>query len=126
VTMGPNTAVNVFGEAGEFKCSAAGVGGLVDRRVRRASSQTTGTAALDASAGRVRSITAPLGLVTFAGSATLTLNLSALGGARSRPLIRRKRGDAEPLHREPLSRSTLTNSTAGVPVVVTGLPNSFG
>jgi hypothetical protein len=127
VTMGPNTAVNVFGEAGEFNVpQQVSVGSSIDA-FGVASSQTTGTAALDASAGRVRlNNSTASGLVTSQGSATLTLNLSALGGRSVAPLD--FAGSAATPSRYIIDTPSLdlTNSTAGVPVVVTGLPNSFG
>ena len=127
VTMGPNTAVNVFGEAGEFNVpQQVSVGSSIDA-FGVASSQTTGTAALDASAGRVRlNNSTASGLVTSQGSATLTLNLSALGGRSVAPLDFAGSAATPSRYIVDTPSLDLTNSTAGVPVVVTGLPNSFG
>ena len=92
-----------------------------------ASSQSLGNATLDASAGRVRlDPVAASGLVTAQGSGTLNLNLASLGGRSIAPFDFIGSGIDPRQYVVTAGTLDLSNSTAGAPVIVTGLPNSFG
>jgi hypothetical protein len=85
------------------------------------------TASLDVSAGRVRigSSTAS-GLVTAAGSGVLELNLLQLDGRAPGVFDFTGSGASANPYVIDTADLDLTNATAGVPVVASGVPNAFG
>ena len=134
VIMGPNTLVTVFGQGGtEINGpQQVSVGSVIDAFGVAtvgtvASGEISGNATLDASAGQIRlDTTTASGLVTAAGSGTLTLNLALLGGRSAAPFDFVGTGTSADRYVVDTGALDLTNSTAGVPVIVTGFPNSFG
>jgi hypothetical protein len=128
VNIGPNTLVSVFGENPvEFHGpQLVSVGSAIDA-FGVATSQSLGNVTLDASAGRVRlgTITAS-GLVTARGSGTLNLGLVTLGGRAVAAFDFVGTGATSSQYGVSTGSLDLTNSTVGVPIIVTGLPNSFG
>ena len=143
VIMGPNTVVTVFGQSiVEINSpQQVSVGSAIDA-FGVASVQSVGNATLDASAGRVRlDPVIASGLVTVQGSETLNLNLAFLGGRSIAPFDFVGTGaDARQYIVSTANAGTtittgnvattgpldLSNATVGAPVIVTGLPNSFG
>jgi hypothetical protein len=135
VTVGPNTLVTEFGEATPDTTGIAqiSVGSLV-YAFGTASAVTTTSATLDASAGRVRvGQTTASGVVTAQGSsgATLTLNLSQLGGRSAAALDFAGTGSTghdatAPAYVVSTGTADLANASAGQPVQVTGYPAPFG
>lgn len=128
VIMSATTSVTEFGQnAGEFNSpQQVSVGSAIDA-FGVASVQSGGNATLDASAGRVRlDTTSASGLVTAQGSGALTLNLAYLGGRTIAPFDFAGSGSAPGRYAVSTGTLDLTNSTAGVPVIVTGLTGSFG
>jgi hypothetical protein len=133
VTVGPNTLVTEFGEATPDTTGIAqiSVGSLV-YAFGTASAVSTTSARLDASAGRVRvGQTTASGIVTAQGSsgATLTLNLSQLGGRSAAALDFAGTGSTPstaPAYVVSTGTADLANASAGQPVQVTGYPAPFG
>jgi hypothetical protein len=136
VTVGPNTLVTEFGEATPDTTGIAqiSVGSLV-YAFGTASAVSTTSATLDASAGRVRvGQTTASGVVTAQGSsgATLTLNLSQLGGRSAAALDFAGTGSTAgndataPAYVVSTGTADLANASAGQPVQVTGYPAPFG
>jgi hypothetical protein len=131
VTIGPNTAITEFGQtAGAYTPAQISVGSSIDV-FGILTGQSSGNATVDASAGRVRlDVAAASGLVTAQGSGTLTLNLSALGGrtvGTTAPFVFAGSGVTSASQYAVSTGSLdLSNSTAGAPVLVTGLTSSFG
>jgi hypothetical protein len=135
VTVGPNTLVTEFGEATADTTGIAqiSIGSLV-YAFGTASAVSTTSATLDASAGRVRvGQTTASGVVTAQGSsgATLTLNLSQLGGRSAAALDFAGTGSAgndatAPAYVVSTGTADLANASAGQPVQVTGYPAPFG
>ncbi len=139
VTVGPNTQVTEFGEATLDSTGIAqiSIGSLV-YAFGTANAVTSTSAALDASAGRVRvGQTTVSGLVTAQGGsgATLTLNLSQLGqlGGRSAAAFDFTGTGSTPANDASASAyvvntgsADLANANAGEPVQVTGYPAAFG
>jgi hypothetical protein len=139
VTVGPNTQVTQFGEAtlDSIGIAQISIGSLV-YAFGTANAVTSTSAALDASAGRVRvGQTTASGLVTAQGSSgtTLTLNLSALGqlGGRSAAAFDFTGTGSTPSNDATASAyvvntgsADLANASAGEPVQVTGYPAAFG
>ena len=135
VTVGPNTLVTEFGEATPDTTGIAqiSVGSLV-YAFGTASAVSTTSATLDASAGRVRvGQTTASGVVTKQGStgATLTLNLSQLGGRSAAALDFAGTGSTgsdatAPAYVVSTGTADLANASAGQPVQVTGYPAPFG
>jgi hypothetical protein len=134
VIMGPNTLVTVFGQGGtEINGpQQVSVGSVIDAFGVAtvgtvASGEISGNATLDASAGQIRlDTTTASGLVTAAGSGTLNLNLALLDGRSAAPFDFVGTGTSADRYVVDTGALDLTNSTAGVPVIVTGFPNSFG
>jgi hypothetical protein len=126
VTMGPNTVITVFGQSAAANTLAqVSVGSSIDA-FGILTGQSSGNAAMDASAGRVRlDIATASGLVTVQGSGTLTLNLSDLGGRTVAPFVFTGSGASASQYVVATSSLDLSNSTAGAPVLVTGLTSSF-
>jgi hypothetical protein len=149
VNMGPNTVITAVGEttAEFFTPQAVSVGAVIDA-FGTASNTSSGTASLDASAGRIRvDLTTVSGLVTQVISSTgttgeLVLNLAALGG-RSISAFDFVGAGAAPAQfsvSAPLATGTtvtatgsavttafdLSNVTVGAPVVLAGITNAFG
>jgi hypothetical protein len=132
VFMGANTLVTVFGQGGTQLNSTlqVSVGSAIDA-FGVATIDSTDTATLDASAGRVRlDTTTASGLVTAQGTDALNLNLAFLGGRAIAPFDFVGSG-ASPVQYEVITSTStstldLTNSTPGVPVIVSGLTASFG
>jgi hypothetical protein len=84
-------------------------------------------ATLDASAGRVRlDTTTAAGLVTSQGSSGVSLNLISLDGRSIAPFDFTGAGVVPSQYSVATGQLSLTNATAGAPVIVTGFPNSFG
>jgi hypothetical protein len=134
VSVGPNTLVTEFGEATPDTTGIAqiSVGSLV-YAFGTASAVSTTSATLDASAGRVRvGQTTASGVVTAQGStgATLTLNLSQLGGRSAAALDFAGTGSTAdataPAYVVSTGTADLANASAGQPVQVTGYPAPFG
>jgi hypothetical protein len=128
VIVGPNTLVTEFGQdVAEFiNAQQVTVGSSIDA-FGVANVQSAGTATLDARAGRVRlDSTTASGLVTVQGTGALTLNLSFLGGRAIAPFDFTGSGAAPGEYSVTTGSLDLTNSTVGAPVIVTGLPSSFG
>ena len=132
VLMGANTVVTVFGQGGTQLNSTlqVSVGSAIDA-FGVATVESADTAILDASAGRVRlDTTTASGLVTAQGAGALNFNLAFLGGRAIAPFDFVSSGAApgqyEVNTNTPTSTLDLTNSTPGVPVIVSGLTASFG
>lgn len=128
VIVGANTLVTEFGQGvAQFNTSQQiTVGSSIDA-FGVATIQSAGNATLDASAGRVRLDTGTAsGLVTAQGSGALTLNLAFLGGRAIAPFDFVGTGAAPGAYSVTTGNLDLTNSTVGAPVIVTGLPSSFG
>ena len=136
VILGPNTLVTVFGQGGggtELNGpQQVSVGSAIDAFgvatvATVASGEISGNATLDASAGQIRlDTTTASGLVTAAGSGTLNLNLVLLGGRSAGVFDFVGTGISANRYKVNTGTLDLTNSTVGVPVIVTGFPNSFG
>ena len=134
VVMGPNTLITVFGQSAvEINGpQQVTVGSAIDA-FGVASIQSLGNATLDANAGRLRldPVTAS-GLVTAQGSGTLNLNLAFLGGRSIAPFdfigsgIDPRQYVVTTIGNTTTGTLDLSNSTVGAPVIVTGLPSSFG
>jgi len=128
VNMGPNTLVTVYGQGGSETNSLqqVSVGSVIDA-FGVATSASSGTATLDASAGHVRiDNTTASGLVTAQGSGNLNLNLAYLGGRTVTALNFADTGAAYNSYVVTTGGLALTYSTVGVPVIVTGLTSLFG
>jgi len=128
VDIGPNTLVTVFGQsAAQFNSpQQVSVGSRIDA-FGVASSPSPGAATLDASAGRVRlDGTTASGLVTARGLGALSLDLKYLGGRTAAAFDFVGSGAAPAQYVINTGALDLTNASVGAPVVVTGLPNSFG
>jgi hypothetical protein len=126
VTIGPNTVITVFGQSAAANTLAqVSVGSSIDA-FGILTGQSSGNATMDASAGRVRlDIATASGLVTAQGSGTLTLNLSELGGRAVAPFVFTGSGATAGQYAVATTSLDLSNSTAGAPVLVTGLTSSF-
>src|ERR1700722_7007591 len=126
VTMGPNTVITEFGQgAGTYTLAQVSVGSSIDA-FGVLTSQSSGNAALDASAGRVRlDLSTASGLVSAQGSGSLNLTLSQLGGRAVAPFNFTGSGASGSPYVVSTGSLSLANSTAGAPVIVTGLTNSF-
>jgi hypothetical protein len=131
VTVGPNTAITEFGQStGTYTPAQISVGSSIDA-FGILTSQSSGNATMDASAGRVRlDISTASGLVTVLGSGTLTLNLADLGGrtvGTTAPFVFTGSGvTSAGQYAVSTGSLDLSNSTVGAPVLVTGLTSSFG
>jgi hypothetical protein len=128
VFMGANTVVTVFGQGGTQLNSTlqVSVGSAIDA-FGVATVESAVTATLDASAGHVRLDTATAsGLVTAQGAGALNLNLAFLGGRAIAPFDFVGSGAAPAQYEVDTPSLDLTNSTSGVPVIVSGLTASFG
>ena len=128
VILGPNTLVTVFGQStAEINSpQQISVGSSIDA-FGIVTSLALNEATLDASAGRLRlDPTTVSGLVIAQGAGALDLNLASLDGRSIAPFIFAGSG-VDPGHYALATGAlSLTNATAGVPVIATGLPNSFG
>ena len=126
VTMGPNTVITEFGQgAGTYTLAQVSVGSSIEA-FGVLTSQSSGNAALDASAGRVRlDLSTASGLVSAQGSGSLNLTLSQLGGRAVAPFNFTGSGASASQYVVSTGSLSLANSTAGAPVIVTGLTNSF-
>ncbi len=134
VTVGASTLVTVLGQGSTANNTIAqiSVGSLI-YAFGVATTPTSGNVTLDASAGHVQlGQSSASGLVTVVGSGSLDLNLTSLGGLSIKAFDFVGTGNSSSA---PASGSSyvvgtgaldLTNSTVGVPVVVTGLIASFG
>ena len=127
VTMGPNTVITEFGQgAGAYTPAQVSVGSAIDA-FGILTGQSSGNATLDASAGRVRlDLSSASGLVSSPGSGSLNLTLSQLGGRAVAPFNFTGSGASASPYVVSTGSLSLANSTAGAPVIVTGLTNSFG
>jgi hypothetical protein len=128
ITVGASTAITEFGQgaADANTLQQISVGSQIDA-FGVATSTSSGSATLDATAGRVRlDASSAAGLVTAQGVGALTLDLTALGG-RAISAFDFVGSGADPTQYSVTTGALdLTNSIAGAPVFVTGLPNSFG
>lgn len=129
VTIGANTAITEFGQtAGAYTPAQISVGSSIDA-FGILTSQSSGNATMDASAGRVRlDVATASGLVTVQGSGSLTLNLSELGGrtvGATAPFAFTGSGASAAKYVVSTAALDLSNSTVGAPVLVTGLTSSF-
>jgi len=126
VTMGPNTVITEFGQgAGAYTLAQVSVGSSIDA-FGILTSQSSGNAAMDASAGRVRlDLSTASGLVSAQGSGSVNLTLSQLGGRAVAPFNFTGSGASASPYVVSTGSLSLANSTAGAPVIVTGLTNSF-
>jgi hypothetical protein len=134
VQVGPSTLVTVLGQGstGNNTVAQISVGSFINA-FGTATAPSSGNMTLDASAGHVQlGTTSASGLVTVVGSGSLDLNLTSLGGRSIKVFDFAGTGSSSSA---PASASgyvvstgalNLTNSTVGVPVVVTGLVASFG
>jgi hypothetical protein len=127
VIMGTNTVITVFGQATEFNSpQQVSVGSAVDA-FGVVTSQSSQSVLLDATAGRVRlDTTSASGLVGAQGSGVLTLGLTTLGGRAVAAFDFAGSGASPSQYVVNTPGLDLANSTAGAPVVVTGLTGSFG
>jgi hypothetical protein len=127
VTMGPNTAITEFGQgAGAYTLAQVSVGSSIDA-FGILTGQSSGNATMDASAGRVRlDISTASGLVSAPGSSSVNLTLSQLGGRAVAPFNFTGSGASASQYVVSTGSLSLANSTAGAPVLVTGLTSSFG
>ena len=129
VLMGPNTLVTVFGQGGGFAANTVqqiSVGSSIEA-FGILTSESSGNATLDASAGQVRLDTSTAsGTVVAQGSGSLTLNLAYLGGRAVGPFNFLGSGVSPSQYGVSTPGLDLTNSTAGAPVIVTGRTGSFG
>jgi hypothetical protein len=134
VNVGSNTAVTLVGQGGaeSYSIGQISVGSLI-YAYGTATTASSGTVTLDASAGRVRlGPTAASGLVTVVGSGQLTLGLNSLGGRLVAPFDFAGTGSTTGGQASAggyvvtTGSLSLTNSTVGVPVEVTGFTTSFG
>jgi hypothetical protein len=128
VNVGANTQVTVFGQGtiDLHSPQEISIGSAIDV-FGTASASSAGAVTLDASAGRVRmdSSTAA-GLVTVQGSASLSLGLVSLGG-RAISAFDFVGSGADPAQYSVATEALdLTNAIVGAPVVISGLPSSFG
>jgi hypothetical protein len=126
VTMGPNTVITEFGQgAGAYTLAQVSVGSSIDA-FGILTSQSSGNATMDASAGRVRlDLSTASGLVSAQGSGSVNLTLSQLGGRAVAPFNFTGSGASASQYVVSTGSLSLTNSTAGAPVLVTGLTSSF-
>jgi hypothetical protein len=127
VTMGANTVITEFGQgAGAYTLAQVSVGSSIDA-FGILTGQSSGNATLDASAGRVRlDLSTASGLVSAQGSGSLNLTLSQLGVRAVAPFNFTGSGASASPYVVSTGSLSLANSTAGAPVIVTGLTSSFG
>jgi hypothetical protein len=134
VNVGAGTLVTVLGQGstGNNTIAQISVGSSI-YAFGTATTPGSGNVTLDASAGHVQlDKTSASGLVTVVGSGSLDLNLTSLGGRSIQAFDFAGTGSSSsaPASAGSYVVSTgtldLTNSTVGVPVVVTGLAASFG
>jgi hypothetical protein len=133
VKVGASTLVTILGQGstGNNTIAQISVGSSI-HAFGTATTPTSGNVTLDAGAGHVQldKISAS-GLVTAVGSGSLNLNLTSLGGrsVEAFDFVGTGSSSSAPASAGNYVVSTgaldLTNSTVGVPVVVTGLPASF-
>jgi hypothetical protein len=126
--------VTVLGQsaAGSNTIAQISVGSLI-YAFGTATAPSSGNVTLDASAGHVQlDKTSASGYVTVVGSGSLDLNLTSLGGRsiKAFDFVGSGSSSSAPASASSYVVSTgaldLTNSTLGVPVVVTGFVTSFG
>ena len=134
IQIGAGTQVTEFGAASieSNGIQQISIGSLINA-FGTASALNSGNLTLDAAAGRARlGTTSASGLVTNQGTGTLALSLTWLGG-RSRgafnfagtgPSVGEDASAAD--YKVTTGALDLTNSTAGLPVEVTGLVTTFG
>jgi hypothetical protein len=134
VAVGASTLVTVVGQGstGNNTIAQISVGSLI-YAFGTATTPSSGNVTLDASAGHVQfDKTSASGLVTVAGSGSLDLNLTSLGGRsiKAFDFVGTGSSSSAPASASSYVVSTgaldLTNATVGVPLVVTGLVSSFG
>jgi hypothetical protein len=134
VKVGASTLVTVLGQGstGNNTIAQISVGSLI-YAFGTATTPSSGNVTLDASAGHVQlDKTSASGLVTVVGSGSLDLDLTSLGGrsVNAFDFVGTGSSPSAPASASSYVVSTgaldLTNSTVGVPVVVTGLATSFG
>jgi hypothetical protein len=129
VTISANTLVTVFGEGAQDNDTTQqiSVGSTIDAFGTVTVDTSAGTATLDASAGRVRlDASSASGIVNVQGDGSLTLGLTALGGRAVSAFDFEGSGAASAQYVVNTGSLDLTNAIAGAPVVVSGLPTTFG
>jgi len=128
VLLGPNSLITVLGQStadinGQQQIS---VGSSIEA-FGIATSLSLNNATLDASAGRVRlDTTTASGLAVDQGSGALGFNLVSLNGRSIAAFDFTGAGVVPTQYSVATGELSLTNATAGAPVIVTGFPNSFG
>ena len=128
VNVGPNTLVTFFGEGAVESISPLqiSVGSAVEV-FGTVGSTSAGQTVIDASAGHVRlDLTTASGIVSAQGSASLTLNLTSLGGRAISSFDFAGSGAAPDQYAVATSSLDLTNSAVGAPVLVSGFTGEFG
>ncbi|HEX3951612.1 MAG TPA: hypothetical protein VHW95_17310 [Steroidobacteraceae bacterium] len=128
VNVGPNTLVTFSGEqtAESISPQQISVGSAIEA-FGTAGESSSGQLVLDASAGRVRlDLTTASGAVTAQGAASLTLNLSSLGGRAISAFDFIGSGAAPDQYAVSTASLDLTNATVGAPVLVSGFSGEFG
>jgi hypothetical protein len=134
VIMGANTLITALGANGTTLNSLqqVSVGSVIDAFGAIASQAST-SAVLDASAGRVRldpvnasGLVVAVSSNTPGGTIGLNLNLLYLGGRAITPFDFADSGVIANPYVVDTPSLDLSNSTAGVPVIVTGMTGSFG
>ena len=128
VLLGPNTLITVFGQStAEINSpQQISVGSSIDA-FGIATSLSLNDATLDASAGRVRlDTTTASGLVVAQVAGALGLNLVSLNGRSIAPFVFAGAGvDPRGYSVTTTGALSLTNATAGAPVIVTGFAELF-
>jgi hypothetical protein len=127
VSIGTSTLITEFGQdITEIDPQQISVGSTIDA-FGVVGSLTSGNANLDASAGHVRlDTTTASGLVTTQGTNTLILNLASLGGREVAAFDFVDSGASAAQYEVSTGALSLSNSTAGAPVIVSGLTSLFG
>jgi hypothetical protein len=132
VNVGASTLVTVLGQGstGNNTIAQISVGSLINA-FGTATTPSSGSVTLDASAGHVQlDKTSASGLVTVVGSGSLDLNLTSLGGRSIGAFDFVGTGSSSGAasassYVVSTGALDLTNSTVGVPVIVTGFVTSF-
>jgi hypothetical protein len=132
VNVGASTLVTVLGQGstGNNTIAQISVGSLI-YAFGTATTPSSGSVTLDASAGHVQlDKTSASGLVTVVGSGSLDLNLTSLGGRSIGAFDFVGTGSSSGAasassYVVSTGALDLTNSTVGVPVIVTGFVTSF-
>jgi hypothetical protein len=128
ITMGPNTVITAFGQttADFFTPQQVSIGAQIDA-FGTATNTNSGTASLDASAGRIRvNLTVVSGIVTAVSTGALELNLSSLGGRSISGFDFVGSGAAPAQYSVSATALDLTTTSNGAPVIFSGFTSAFG